>query len=778
MKRIPHSIQQAMPECKLHDNGIMEFDGKVFSVTFRLKDVDFSSGSEEEQENFFNGYKRILNTFDTSATYRITIVNRSVNSKLDDIYYLPENVNDGYDNLRTECNNMRRRNRSRAKGLIQEKYLTVTIHKKRLDLAESFFDRFEKDYVTKLNTDVSSGLKRVGTDEKLHLLYDFYRSGEGAYFNYSYKKAEERHTDYRDYISPDSLKFGACDFEIHGRYGCVFFVKDWGASLKPETVSNMMELRKEMMISIDIIPMTPTERRRFIDDAESNAEGNISFWSKKPGSSKKAGFAVIPINLRRDREKVNIIADEVNHRNQKLFEASVCGVFLADTRDDILLSFESLKNTASEGGCQISRLGLRQMVGLNTVLPYGPRYYLNLRDVTTENLSAMMPFNYVMLNHRSGIPYGTHSDNYQEIMIDRRLLQNGNEWIVAKSGAGKSLRAKITALFEVLMTDANVIFIDPHGEFGMLTRALGGQVILVGGAEGHVINIMDFTAGYGLESRNDIDSKIDTLSTIFKSVFGTEYTSYFSSIMTRSAYKLYMDYIKAGRMAYPPTIEDLYNEIRRQPENEAANLALLLEVFITGPLRCFNGQTNVNLYSRVICFDLSCMGESLWSTGMTAVMDVIQNKLIQNKAADIPTYIKVDETSRFLQNEELSRYFDRFYSGIRKLNGRITCIIQNISKVLRSGLAQDMLSNSEIVVMLAQSDADAAELQALYNLSHIQVEQLINAEEGCGLIKCGNRIFGYNGQIEQSGYIYDLVNTKPDYNNAQTYSPLANKSGF
>lgn len=229
MKRIPHSIQQAMPECKLHDNGIMEFDGKVFSVTFRLKDVDFSSGSEEEQENFFNGYKRILNTFDTSATYRITIVNRSVNSKLDDIYYLPENVNDGYDNLRTECNNMRRRNRSRAKGLIQEKYLTVTIHKKRLDLAESFFDRFEKDYVTKLNTDVSSGLKRVGTDEKLHLLYDFYRSGEGAYFNYSYKKAEERHTDYRDYISPDSLKFGACDFEIHGRYGCVFFVKGLGS---------------------------------------------------------------------------------------------------------------------------------------------------------------------------------------------------------------------------------------------------------------------------------------------------------------------------------------------------------------------------------------------------------------------------------------------------------------------------------------------------------------------------------------------------------------------
>ena len=778
MKRIPHSIQQAMPECKLYDNGIMEFRGKVFSVTFKLKDVDFSSGSEEEQENIFKGYERILNSFDTTATFRITIVNRSINSKQDDIYYLPENVNDGYDNLRIECNSMRRRNRARARGLIQEKYLTVTVHKKRLDLAEAFFDRFEKDYATKLNNDVSSGLTRVGTDEKLHLLHDFYRSGEGAHFNYSYKKAEEKHSDYRDYISPDTLKFNAFDFEMHGKYGSVFFVKDWGSSLKPKVISNMMELRKEMMISIDIIPMSPTEKKRFIDDAESYAEGNISLWSKKPGSSKKAGYAVIPINLRRDREKVNIIADEVNHRNQKLFMASVSGVFLTESREDIVSCFESLKETGSEGGCQVSYLGYRQLTGLNTVLPYGPRFYLNLRDVTTENLAAMMPFNYMMLNHRSGIPYGTHADNYQEIMIDRRLLQNGNEWITAKPGAGKSLRAKITIFYEVLMTNANVISIDPHGEFGPITRALGGQVILIGGAEGHIINIMEFTAGYGLESTNDIDSKIDTLSTIFKSVFGVEYTSYLNSIMTRSAYKLYMDYIKAGRTAYPPTVEDLYNEIRRQPESEATNLALLMEVFITGPLRCFNGQTNVNLYSRVICFDLSCMGESLWSTGMTAVMDIIQNKLIQNKAANIPTYIKVDEAARFLQDEELSRYFDRFYSGIRKLNGRITCIIQNISKVLRSGLAQDMLSNSEIVVMLAQSEADAAELQALYGMSRIQVEQLINAEEGCGLIKCGNRIFGYNGQIEQSGYIYDLVNTKPDYNNGQTYSPLANKSGF
>ena len=762
-KRITRSIQQTMPEMKLHDNGITEFSGKVFSVVYKLQDVDFASGSDKEQEEFFLDYMDILNSLDTVATYKIILFNRNINYLNDNIYYLKEDVGDGYDNLRSECNSMRRRNRARAKGIIQEKYIVVTVYKKKLELAEKYIDRFEKEFGKKLLTRLASGIERVGTNERLRILHDFYRSGEEPYFNYDYRSKGKIRKDYRDYICPGSLRFKNTYFSINNRFGRVFFVRDWGASLKPETLSNMMELRANMMMCVDIIPMMATESKRFIEDAESNAEGNISSWSKKPGSSKRAGYAVIPIRLRKDREKVNAVADDINNRNQKMFMASVSGVFLADTRDDLDNYMDTLKETASEGGCQIDPMGLRQKDGLNTILPYGPRFTLNVRDVTSENAAAMMPFNYVMTNHRTGIPYGTHADNFQEIMIDRRLLANGNEWVVAVSGGGKSLRVKITALFEVLMTNGNVIFVDPHGEFGALTNALGGQVIHIGGKHGDTLNIMFVTAGYGFGDMSDIDSKIDTLSNIFRLVFGNEYTSYLNSIMIRVAYKLYTEFFMSPPGTNPPTVTDLYNEIKKQPEREAEKLALLMEVFISGPLRCFNGQTNVNLYSRVICFDLSNMGESLWTAGMTAVLDMIRNRLIINQSANVPTYIKVDETSRFLQDDELTRHFDRFYSEIRKFGGYITCIIQNISKIMRNGLATDMLSNSEIVVMLKQSEADAMELQELYGLSRIQVEQLTKAEEGCGLLKCGNSIFSYNGQIEKGGYIYSLVDTKPDY---------------
>ena len=84
-----------MPEMKLHDNGITDFKGKVFSVTYRLTDVDFASGSDKEQEDFFLNYADILNSLDTVATYKITLFNRNINYLKNDIIYLPENMGDG-----------------------------------------------------------------------------------------------------------------------------------------------------------------------------------------------------------------------------------------------------------------------------------------------------------------------------------------------------------------------------------------------------------------------------------------------------------------------------------------------------------------------------------------------------------------------------------------------------------------------------------------------------------------------------------------------------------
>lgn len=222
---------------------------------------------------------------------------------------------------------------------------------------------------------------------------------------------------------------------------------------------------------------------------------------------------------------------------------------------------------------------------------------------------------------------------------------------------------------------------------------------------------------------------------------------------------IYTSYVNNGYY-YTPTLETLYEEIRKQPEDVAEELALLMEPMLIGYMSCFNGLTNVHLTSRIVCFDISHMEQTVHDAGMTMIVDAIRNRLVVNKSLGKPTYIKIDEVGRFLNDIYLSRLFESFYSEARKFGGYITGIVQNVNKLLHTDAGRNMLSNSEIVVMLKQSPLDATDLQELYTLSKIQTDKLLTAEEGCGLFKCGNQFINFDGRIEK-GYIYDLADTKP-----------------
>ena len=234
------------------------------------------------------------------------------------------------------------------------------------------------------------------------------------------------------------------------------------------------------------------------------------------------------------------------------------------------------------------------------------------------------------------------------------------------------------------------------------------------------------------------------------------------AIVMRCCQNVYNDYMMKGYQGTQPTLQTLYEEVCRQEEDVAKILALLIEPMLIGPMSCFNGQSTVDISQQVTCFDISHMDQTVWDAGMTVIMDTIQNRLFLNNSTNTPTYIKIDEVGRFLNDPYLSRLFERFYSESRKYGGYITGITQNIEKLLANEASRNMLSNSEIVVMFKQSQLDAGKLCDLYKLSEKQTEKLIKAEEGCGLFKCGNQFIIFDGRIEK-GYIYNLANTKPDH---------------
>ena len=81
-----------------------------------------------------------------------------------------------------------------------------------------------------------------------------------------------------------------------------------------------------------------------------------------------------------------------------------------------------------------------------------------------------------------------------------------------------------------------------------------------------------------------------------------------------------------------PILGDLYDELLRQPEPEAARVAAALELYVTGSLNVFNHRTNVELTNRLVCFDIKSLGKQLKKLGMLIVQDQIWNRVTINRA--------------------------------------------------------------------------------------------------------------------------------------------------
>jgi len=234
------------------------------------------------------------------------------------------------------------------------------------------------------------------------------------------------------------------------------------------------------------------------------------------------------------------------------------------------------------------------------------------------------------------------------------------------------------------------------------------------------------------------------------------------SILGRYTELLYKPYLDRGCTGTPPTLKDFYRLLKMQPETEAQGLALSSELFITGTLNTFARHTNVNTRARIIDYDIRELGEQLMPLGMLVTLDAIYNRVIQNWKAGRRTWIVCDEFYLLFRYEYSSNFFYKLWKRIRKYNGLITGLTQNVDELLRSDTARLMLANSEFLIMLNQSATDRGELAKLLNISDTQLGYITNVPAGCGLIRCAGNLVPFTNSFPTDTKLYRLMTTKPD----------------
>ena len=127
---------------------------------------------------------------------------------------------------------------------------------------------------------------------------------------------------------------------------------------------------------------------------------------------------------------------------------------------------------------------------------------------------------------------------------------------------------------------------------------------------------------------------------------------------------LYID-IARGKEKYIPTMEDLYNRLLEQEEPEARDVALGLEIFVTGALNIFNHQTNIDVDDRFIVYGIRDL-ESLAPLAMLIMLEAIQQKIIENGERGVATWLYVDEVHVLLRSPFSTDYLQQMWKKVRK----------------------------------------------------------------------------------------------------------------
>lgn len=751
--RVPKRVQDVIPIKCMWSDGIF-LVGTRYSKTFKFTDINYMVASQDAQKKLFLSYAALINSLDCSATTKITVNNRHLNRKNFADTVLMRLKNDYLDYYRMEYNDVIMSKATGGNGIIQEKYVTLSVCKKNIEDARAYFARAGAELTARFAA-LGAKATEMDTTEKLRVLHDFYRSGEEVYFHFDARDMMRKGHDFRDYICPDSIEKHSDYLMLGGKYARVIYLKDYASFISDQLVTKLTDQSRNMMLSIDIIPVATDEAVKEVERKMLGVETNITNWQRRQNANNNFS-AIVPYDMEQQRRETKEYMTDLTSRDQRMMLSVLTIVHLADTKAELDADTDALLKVAADHMCQMAVLRYQQLDGLNTALPIGTRKIDTFRTLTTESLAVFMPFKVQEIQEPGGIYFGENAISHNLILCNMKNLLNQSMMLLGIPGSGKSFFAKLLIVAIALSTKDDIIILDPEGEYTPLVKALGGAVMCfaVGGSDW--LNAMAMEEGYGEGS--PVVFKSQFIMSLLKQIDPDGIRAHHKSIIDRCVALVLQEQKKTGKV---PTLCTLREKLLEQPEQEARDLALTMELYTSGSLNIFAHETNVDTKNRIQSYDIHDLGEELKQPGFVTITDAMINRVNYNWAHGKKTHIFVDEFHIAYENEYSGNFFTSAWRQFRKRNAAPCAITQNVEYMLDSVQASTMVSNSEFVVMLNQAESDQERLSKLLNISPEQMSYVNGSEAGCGLMRYGSALVPFVNRFPANTELYKLITTKP-----------------
>ncbi|MHB8130234.1 MAG: VirB4-like conjugal transfer ATPase, CD1110 family [Mobilitalea sp.] len=761
--KTPKSIQETIEIMAVAENGIFEVGKNRYSKCYRFEDINYTTTNEDEQMGIFEQYCKFLNSLDFN--FKITINNKNKDMAVLRKLVLLQFQKDGYDHFRKIYNDIiEDKIQEGRQGIEQERYLTITIERKNFEEAKAQFATLEATLHKAFN-ELGSEIISLSGNERLKVLYDYYHLGKEGQISFDLKEYKRMGSDFKNDLCNGMVKYCPEHFEDESKYCRALFIKKYPSSLSDRFLNEITSLPVHSIVSIDAVPIPKDLTTKTLQKKYLGIESDI-IKQQRVRNKNNDFSSEISYSKRTEKKEVEGIMDDVRENDQCLFYVAVTIILMADSKAELESICETVETIGKRNSCTIDVHYLKQREALNTALPIGVRQVETMRTMLTQSLAVLMPFNVQELNDIGGNYYGMNQVSKNINVGNRKKLINGNGFIFGVPGSGKSFFAKQEMGSVFLNTKDDVIVVDPMNEYFDIAQTFHGAVVNMSTYTDNYINPleMDVWSLDANDSKGLIREKGEFMLGLCEQCMGDSLNSRQKSIIDRCVRKLYIDIAqqkpnKYGSEKYVPVMSDFYELLQEQPEEEAKDIALSLELFVNGSLNIFNHQTNVDIDNRFIVYGIRDLGAELSPVTMLVMMENIQNRITENAKKGKATWLYLDEFHVLLNREYSAKYLQQLWKKVRKQGGLCTGITQNLIDLLQNYVATTMLANSEFVALLKQANTDSVKLAEVIGISDAQLRFVMNTTAGMGLLKCGNVVIPFNNTIAKDTELYRLYNT-------------------
>ncbi len=531
-----------------------------------------------------------------------------------------------------------------------------------------------------------------------------------------------------DVIAPSAINIGPRSINVSGMSARVFYVVSYPRYLNEGWIEPILNIEKELDISIVIHPIDTTETLKKFQKKVAEVQSQMNIKAEK-GEVRDPQLEAAYRNLEELRDKLQ-------QAEEKLFNVGLYLTVYGKDEAALNKAESDIKGILDSRLIYVKPALFQQEQGMQSIFPLGTDELLVHSKFNSSPLSSFFPFTSFDLTTDTGILYGINRHNSSLVLFDRFSLTNYNSVTFATSGAGKSYALKLEIL-RSLMFGTEVIVLDPEREYEYLAEATGGRFFNISLSSDHHINPFDLPAPQEDESPKDVlRTHIIELIGLFRLMLGglspEEETVLDLAIQETYALKDITGDSDFSNQE-PPLLSDF--EMVLAGMDGSSSLIARLQKYTSGTWSGFmNKATNVDINQKFVVFSLRDMEDELKTIAMYIITNFIWGSVRRRLAKRL---LVIDEAWWMMKSEDTASFLFSLAKRGRKYYLGIATITQDVDDFLRSPYGVPMITNSSLQFLMKQSPTAIDNIQKTFNLTDEEKFLLLESSVGEGIFFAG-----------------------------------------